>query len=139
MPARDLYHDVVKSALIAVGWTITHDPMVLTWGAKDQFIDLGTRSLLAAEKLGEKIAVAVRSFSGPSDMDDLYQAVGQFILYQGILEESESDRRLYLAVPRAIADDLFQEPIGQILLKNERVRLIAFDPDLGVIVRWIPH
>jgi hypothetical protein len=26
MPARDIYHNAVKAALIADGWTITHDP-----------------------------------------------------------------------------------------------------------------
>jgi hypothetical protein len=64
---------------------------------------------------------------------------GQFILYQGVPEESEPDRRLYLASPRKVVDDLFQEPIGQLLLKRERVRLLVFDPDLEVIVEWIPH
>jgi hypothetical protein len=26
MPRKDIYHDVVKKALIAEGWLITHDP-----------------------------------------------------------------------------------------------------------------
>jgi hypothetical protein len=26
-----------------------------------------------------------------------------------------------------------------LLLKRERVRLLVFDPDLEVIVQWIPH
>jgi hypothetical protein len=29
MPARDLYHDAVKNALVKDGWTITHDPIRL--------------------------------------------------------------------------------------------------------------
>ena len=72
MPARDLYHDTVKSALIADGWTITHDPLLLQWGGKDVYLDL------------------------------------------------------------------FQEPIGQLLLKKEKVRLLVFDPKMGVILEWIP-
>jgi hypothetical protein len=90
-------------------------------------------------KADQKIAVEVKCFSGPSDIDDLEKALGQFILYHDILEETEPDRRLYLAVPQEIVDDLFQEPIGQLLLKRKRVRLIAFDPKLGVIVQWISH
>ena len=27
MPAKDIYHDTVKNALIKDGWTITHDPL----------------------------------------------------------------------------------------------------------------
>jgi hypothetical protein len=40
MPAKDIYHDTVKNALIKDGWTITHDPLVLRWGTTDVFIDL---------------------------------------------------------------------------------------------------
>jgi len=138
MPARDFYHDVVKSALIADGWRITHDPLVLQWGSKDLFVDLGAERLLAADKGDQKIAVEVKSFSGASDIDDLEKALGQFILYHDILEEREPDRRLYLAIPKEIHDDLFQEPVGQLLLKRERVRLLVFDPEAGVILQWTP-
>ncbi len=50
MPARDIYHDSVKKALIKDGWTITHDPYILTFGQKDVFVDLGAERVLAAEK-----------------------------------------------------------------------------------------
>jgi hypothetical protein len=39
MPARALYHDAVKSALIKDGWKITHDPLTLRWGRTDQIIE----------------------------------------------------------------------------------------------------
>ncbi len=45
---------------------------------------------------------------------------------------------LYLAVPEEILTDIFEEPIGKLLLKNERVLLIIFDPVQEVIIRWIP-
>lgn len=127
-----------SAALIAAGWRITHDPLVLKVGNKDLFVDLGAERLLAAEKEGQKIAVEVKSFSGPSDVNDLEKALGQFILYHDVLEESEPDRRLYLAIPTEILDDLFQEPIGQLLLKRQRVRLLVFEPEQGVINQWIP-
>ena len=31
MPAKDLYHQVVKQALIKANWTITHDQFPLSW------------------------------------------------------------------------------------------------------------
>ncbi len=64
--------------------------------------------------------------------------MGQFILYRDILEETEPERRLFLAIPRKVYDDLFQEPLGQLLLKRESLRLLVFDPDPGTIVQWIP-
>ncbi|MGH9841946.1 MAG: hypothetical protein ACREEM_24585 [Blastocatellia bacterium] len=32
---------------------------------------------------------------------------------------------------------LFEEPIGKLLLKNKRVKLIVFDPRKKEILRWI--
>ena len=29
MPAKDIYHDQVKTALVKDGWTITHDPLLI--------------------------------------------------------------------------------------------------------------
>ena len=49
---QDIYHDIVKNALLKDGWTITHDPLVLRWGTTDVYVDLGAEQLLAAEKHG---------------------------------------------------------------------------------------
>jgi len=53
----DICHEVVKSALIKDGWTITHDPLTLSVGIRKVFIDLAGERLIAGEKDGEKIAV----------------------------------------------------------------------------------
>jgi hypothetical protein len=137
MAAKDIYHDNVKNALIRDGWTITHDPLILKWGLKDLFVDLGAEQLLAAERAGQKIAVEIKSFVSPSEVEDLKNAVGQFVLYHDILSRTEPDRVLYLAVREAVFDSVFEEPIGQVLLENRRVRLVVFDPQAEMIVKWI--
>jgi XisH protein len=137
MPARDFYHDVVRSALIADGWTITDDPLRLHVGKKDLFVDLGAERLLSATKEGRKIAVEVKSFLGPSEVADLESALGQYVLYREILAETEPDRLIHLAVPADAYEELFKEPIGQLVLNRTHLRLIVFDPETGVIVQWI--
>jgi len=139
MPAKDIYHANVKNALIKDGWTITHDPFPMKWGRKDLFVDLGAEKILAAEKAGKKIAIEVKSFVSPSEMHDLQGALGQYILYHDILEHTEPERELYLAVREAVFHDIFEEPIGQILLENQRVRLLIFDPQSEEIKQWIPR
>lgn len=57
MPAKDLYHDTVCTALIKDGWTITDDPLILKIGECSAFVDLGAEKLIAAERDYEKIAV----------------------------------------------------------------------------------
>jgi len=79
MPAKDLFHDCVRHALIHDGWTITHDPLRLNWGGKDVYVDLGAERLMAAEKSGQRIAVEIKSFVGDSEVDDLEKAVGQYV------------------------------------------------------------
>ena len=138
MPVKDIYHDAVRNALIKDGWTITHDPLILKWGLKDLYVDLGAERLVAAEKEGRKIAVEIKSFVSQSEVEDLENAIGQFVLYHDILNRIEPDRVLYLAVREAIFTSVFEEPIGQVLLENQRVKLVVFDPQAEVIVKWIP-
>ena len=138
MPAKDIYHDAVRNALIKDGWIITHDPLILKWGLKDLYVDLEAERLVAAEKEGHKIAVKVKSFVSPYEVEDLETAVGQFILYHDIMSRTEPERVLYLAVRTAVFTSVFEEPIGQVLLENQRVKLVVFDPQAEVIVKWIP-
>src|SRR5690242_15668708 len=37
MPVKNIYHDAVVRALMADEWTITHDPLVLSYGGKDEW------------------------------------------------------------------------------------------------------
>lgn len=138
MPARDIYHNTVKQALINDGWTITDDPLHLKWGRKDMYIDLGASQLLAAQKEEFQIAVEVKTFSGRSEMDDLEKALGQYVLYFDVLRELQPKCLLYLALPVWAYESLFEEPLGQLLLKNKRLRLIVFEPTRERIDRWIP-
>lgn len=95
MPARDIYHDTVKHALIKDSWTITHDPSRIRLArGRNLFVDLGAERLLAAERGPEKIAVEVKSFTRASDMKDLEEAVGQFVLYAHLLKRYYPDYTL---------------------------------------------
>lgn len=137
MPAKDIYHDTVKNALIKDGWTITNDPLSLKIGKKDIFIDIAAEKLLVAEKQGKKIAVEVKSFVGTSEVEDLKNALGQYVLYEKILKRKLSERILYLAIRETIFNRLFTEEIGQILLEDNSLKLIIFDPEQEVITKWI--
>lgn len=57
---------------------------------------------------------------GKSDVLDLEQALGQFILYAELLGETEPDRILYLAVEEAAYQTVFEEPLGELLLVKQR-------------------
>ncbi len=109
MPARDLYHDAVKNALVKDGWTITHNPIRLRLRrGKNRFVDLGAERLLAAERGTEQIAVEIKSFVRASDMKDLEDAVGH-VLYAHLMQRYYPDYVLYLAVPEVVRLSVFEE------------------------------
>ncbi len=138
MPARDLFHDAFKSALVRDGWTITDDPLRLQWGSRDLYVDLGAEKLIAAEKQGRRIAVEIKSFIGKSAMADLENALGQYTLYRQIIEASASDREIFLAVREFAYTGVFKEPVGRLLLDNGLLRLVVFDEEAEEILKWLP-
>ncbi len=138
MPARDYYHKVVRKALEKDGWTITHDPYRLKLARKKNlYIDLGAEQLIAAEKDIQKIAVEIKSFRSASEMNDLEEAVGQFVLYERLLNRYEPDRKLYLAVPEEARESVFEEEAGQVLIEDKIIRLFTFNVNQEQIVKWI--
>ena len=54
MPAKDIFHDCVKHALIKDGWIVTDDPLSLKIGKKDLFIDLAARKDADCRKRNRK-------------------------------------------------------------------------------------
>jgi hypothetical protein len=138
MPAKNIYHDGVARALTSDGWTITHDPLTLSFGGKDLFVDLGAeRAALAAEKGGRRIAVEIRSFLGPSPVRDLQEAVGQYDVYRAVLTETDPGRVPYLAVPRRVHEGLLSERFGQLIVDRVQLRILVFDEERERIIRWI--
>ncbi len=79
--ARDLFHDIVKDALITEGWQVTHDSFPIDYGDVQMQIDLGAERLLAAQRNTEKIAVEIKSFTKPSAISEFHTAVGQYFNY----------------------------------------------------------
>jgi XisH protein len=139
VPAKDTYHDSCRNALIKDGWTITHDPLRLKWGNKDMYVDLGAEQLVTAEKAGYKIAVEIKSFIGASELNDIENAVGQYFVYRSVMARTEPNRTLYLAVHNEVFIDIFEEPIGLLMLEDYQIPLLVFDIKTEVILKWIPY
>ena len=136
--AKDTYHETVKTALIKDGWIITDDPLRLKVASRTLYVDLGAKKLLAAEKEGMLIAVEIKSFLSASLINDLEQALGQYIIYSQILSQQAPNRLLYLAIPKSVFSDFFSEELPQSVIKLNQVKLLVFQPETEEIVQWIP-
>jgi hypothetical protein len=135
MPALDLYHNAVKQALIKDGWIVPQStPPSL--GTQDMYVDLGAKRLIVAERSEQKIAVEVKCFIGESEMQACRDAVGQFAIYRAVLRRTYPEYILYLAIRDVVYTSFFEEPIGQILIEDEDLKLIVFDAEQRVITQW---
>jgi XisH protein len=137
VPQRDIYHDVARNALRKDGWTITHDPLPLSYGLHNLYVDLGAEMPIAAEKEGRRIAVEIKSFRGLSQMVELERALGQFVFYRFLLAEEDPGRALYLAVPGETFVTLFEDAPGQRLIASQALRLVVFHVAREEIIEWI--
>ncbi len=137
MPARDFYHECAKRALIREGWTITHDPYVLTEGLGRVFVDLAAEQPIGAEREGDKIAVESKCFRGESELHDFEPAVGQYVFDRSIPEIKEPERRTFMAVPVDASENTFQERMTQPVLRQLAMPLIVFRPSEEHIIQWV--
>ena len=137
MAAKDIYHEHVKTALTKDGWKITDDPLTIDWMETTLQIDFGAERLIAAEKGTEKIAVEVKSFVGSSKIEDLRDALGQFVIYRLSLKRKKSERTLFIAVRDDVYRRIFETSDGRFLLVEEQIRLIVFNVRRKEIVKWI--
>ena len=137
MPAKDIYHDTVKRALIKDGWVITAENLQLPWGGTQTYIDIIADEVFVAEKKGRKIAVEVKSFVGKSNLSELEKAIGQFIIYRFAMRREDAMRELFLAVGEKIYNKLFVNADVIELIEAENLKIMVFDESKEVIVRWI--
>jgi hypothetical protein len=139
MPAQDVFHEVVKTALQKDGWTITDDPLhIRLGGVMDMYIGLGAEKVIAAEKAGRKIAVEIKSFLGSSTLTEFHLALGQFMNYRYAIEDTEPDRALYLAVPMDIHAAFFTLSFIQSVVRRSQLHLLVYDVDTEEITQWHP-
>lgn len=138
MSAKDKFHETVKQGLKKDGWTITHDPLKIEFGEEDKIqIDLGAEKVLGAEKSGQKIAVEIKSFLSDSAVFDFHLALGQFLNYRLVLEATEPERILYLAVPIYAYQSFFYRDLPQAAIKKYQIKLMVYDPINQGDIQWI--
>ncbi|MGK7946877.1 MAG: XisH family protein [Microcystaceae cyanobacterium] len=136
MPAKDIYHDAVKNALIKEGWTITADPYTIKYDNDHLYADLLAEKTLSSEQQEQIIVVEIKSFVNPSPIKDFQNALGQYLLYREFLEFLDKDYELYLAIRDAVFNIFFQKKSIQAIIKRHQVNLIIFNAKKEEITLW---
>jgi Holliday junction resolvase-like predicted endonuclease len=136
MPARDLYHNAVRSALMREGWEILADPYRIQYKDVDLYADLAAERPIAAEREGQKIIVEIKSFVGRSLMTDFHNAVGQYMVYQMLLQETAPEYDLYLAIDDITYKNFFGREGIDFLVQSSRIKFFVVNIDEQEIVQW---
>lgn len=136
MPAKDVYHDAIRNALINDQWHITSDPFFIVYGKLRLVADIGAEKILEAQRGSEKIVVEVKSFLSRSFIYDLERAVGQYIIYRNYLTRTHPEHQLYLAMTNQVYTTYFDETI-QIIVDDNQLKLIVVDVEKERITKWV--
>jgi len=137
MAARDIYHDAVKSALIKDNWAILADPYRIQYKDVDLYADLAAERPIAIEREGQKIVVEIKSFVGRSLMTDFHLALGQYKVYQMLLEETAPEYDLYLAIDDITYTNFFRREGIDFLVRSSQIKFFVVNIDEQEIVQWL--
>ncbi len=144
MPQRDSIHDAVKRALVKDDWQITDDPYVIAYGERFLFVNLAaqeqvrTNGFIGAERANIQLAIEIKGLRGRSAIAELEQAIGQYMLYQLLLNRVDPNRTVYLAVPSRTFRELFSEPIGELVIRELPLQVLVVNIESEEVEQWIP-
>jgi hypothetical protein len=137
MPREDRIKAAVVQALLKAGWTITADPFTPEYEGTEVFADLAAERLLAAEKGTERILVEIKSFLGPSKIHGFETALGQYLLYRGVLSLVDPGRKTYLAVSEQGYQRVFGLKLVQTIAQQHRLAVLVVNLDQVEVTQWI--
>lgn len=130
MPAIDECQPQIVRALEREGWTIQTPPLLTGNDGFSIYIDI------FASKEDISAYIEVKCLTQEKTNQDLYNALGQYIIYRAFLVKWRQSASLYLAVLTTAYDELFVETIQEAVQDNQ-IRLIVVDLKQEKIVRWI--
>lgn len=134
--AKDIIHDSVKQAIEKAGWTVTNDQYTVQFAEFTVYADLAAERVLAAQRGTEKIAIEIKSFIKRSAVQDVRDALGQYMMYQAYLGKIEPDRKLYMAISSRTYRDVFGLKAVQFLVEKFSIATIVVDIEREEIIEW---
>ncbi len=134
MPALDQCEPQIIRALEKKGWVLEAQPRTLLAPDVNLYADLGMRS--PDNKRG--IVIEVKCFPpGRSKLDELYRAVGQYLMYETVLELMGVSQPVFIAVPNRIYADLLQRESVQKMLARAKIKMIVVSIEMETVEQWI--
>ena len=136
MPALDYCHENIVHALEKDGWTVSDRQLRIRTAERIIYVDVSASKAVNGSR--QQILLAeVKCFpNADSTTRDLYTAIGQYLIYRVILAEVEENAPLYLAIPEAVYEVVFDSTIRRAIQEN-RIKLLIVNLEREMIVQWI--
>ena len=122
-------HSEVNRALQKNGWVISSEQIRFD-------SDILAVVDMEVMKDGETAYILIKCFSDPNITQEIFGAVGQYLVYRTLLNKVKSEAVLYLSVPENIYQKHFTDPIRRALQSNG-IKMIIVDLAKEEIVQWI--
>lgn len=124
----------VIRALEKAGWRVASRPVYIKLVGKRGYIYADVRFERADEQI---IVVEVKCFTHVETwLEELYRAIGQYLLYRNALYLQNVDYPLYLTVPLTAYNRLVQWPAVQATIQDARIKLIVVDLEREEVAKW---
>ena len=134
--AKDIIHEPVKAAIEKAGWRITNDQYTVQFAEFTMYADLAAERVIAAQRGNDKIAVEIKSFVKRSLVQDIRDALGQYMMYRAYLTKIEPDRKLYMATSARAYRDVFSLKAVQFLVQQFAIAMIVVDIEKQEVTLW---
>lgn len=138
MPNEDRYHTVVLQCLENAGWTIVKEQEYISIGTHN---DTNRRLYIDIKAQRDSDLLVLIEVKGleQSPVHELMELLGQYLTYRMALDYLSIEMPLYMAIPEAAYQNIFQHVLGQQIMSRYAIPLLVFNPVLKEVVQWIPE
>ncbi|MBX3083925.1 MAG: hypothetical protein KF716_19980 [Anaerolineae bacterium] len=139
MPVLDSCHHQISRALRRDGWTIADKPKYIGDAETEIFVYIDIEAFRdpnGSPLETRTIYVEVKCFPRKNVTQEIYIALGQYLIYRALLEKQAIAVPLFLAVPQPIYEATFNTVFRK-ALHDSGIMMIVVDLETETIVQWI--
>lgn len=138
MPQLDHCHDQVVRALQKVGWDVGENPYILPVEGRRRPLQIDIYAHRTMNSHPEMIIIVeVKCFGDErSELNDLYTAIGQYIVYRNLLRQRNITDDLYLAIPLHAYEGVFRQ-VATPIMDEIQLKMIVVNLDKEEIEQWL--
>jgi hypothetical protein len=136
MPAFDQCHEQVVHALQKEQWQVVKAPLRVQVDSRVAYIDV--EMARGANGSREYMLLAeIKCLSGQdATTTELYEALGQYLVYRAMIFERSLPHSVYLAVPESEFNAIFDVSVMRVVNESQ-IRIVVVNLETERLVKWI--